>query len=356
MRLVATLTLMALSPLAAQAQSPIEAGLGHVPDAVLSESGPIHAWFSAIGPQADGGDAGAFRHYLGAGRALETLRSAPSAVWEEKAGLPLGALDYLLTYGNPPAETTIWGLTSEVAAGSALAALASRGFAPTEMGSLGNGEPGRIDPTRRDPADPWRGKVGQASFVHASGAALIQTEAPRPAGLDGQMSMADNPLVATALTGLAALEPGGIVQAVVISPLVGLASPDMADLLGKPLEEVRAQWAEEAKAEGAGMEPFLGGVIADMGTETPRLALSLTFADCASAAAAAETIAARWSETMRTPLLETTAAAVPGSEGLCAGLVTVDVEPADGNPAYRELLQMLMMNRGVPLLAVGTEE
>lgn len=356
MRLIATLTLMALSPLAAQAQSPIEAGLGHVPDAVLSESGPIHAWFSAIAPQADGGDAGAFRHYLGAGRALETLRAAPSAVWEEKAGLPLGALDYLLTYGNPPAETTIWGLTTEAAAASALEALAARGFAPADMDSLGNGEPGRIDPARRDPADPWLGKVGQASFVHASGAALIQTEAPRLAGLGGQMSMADNPLVATALTGLAGLKQGEIVQAVVISPLVGLSSPDMADLLGKSPEEVRAQWAEAAKAAGAGMAPFLGGIIADMEAERPQLALSLTFADCASAAAAAETIAARWSETMRTPLLETTATAISGSEGLCAGLVTVDVESANGNPGYRELLQMLMMNSGVPLLAVGTGE
>lgn len=122
-----------------------------------------------------------------------------------KAGTTVDRLRYFTSYGQPPEVFSYWGLSDEAAAADMIAALQAIGFENAGApGVVGNGESRRMDPSKRDPSDPWRSMVGAAQFAAAKGANVVQAETPQAAMLAAaqQPSLGENPIIQTALAGL----------------------------------------------------------------------------------------------------------------------------------------------------------
>jgi len=343
----------------------LRAALKQAPQAVLAMPVPDQLYFVDIGAALTtaqaAGEAVSPRHFqhLAAGmRPLEALRAGAPSTWENLAGLSLTELAYLAGFGRAPNETAIWGLNSAERAAALLAALEARDFTRIAGGSvLGNGEADRMNLQRRNPADPWRGRAGQASFVVARGSAVVQASRPQLLAQPPEPSTADSPIVMTALAGLEkAAGNGAIAQAIIVSPLIGAVGPNLADLLGKPPAQVREAFLAAAERR-RGIPPFLGGIIADVRQDAALLVISLTFPDCTIAADAAEKIGQRWAAEMQVAAATTRALSTPGTEGLCAGVLSIRTEAAQTgqNPAYHALYGSLMRT-GSTVLRIGAGE
>jgi hypothetical protein len=143
-----------------------------------------------------------------------------------------------------------------------------------------------VDMRNRNPSDPWRSKLGAASFAAAKGNGVIQTTRPEalPMLMAEQPTAADNPIAATALTGLdQAAGDGWIIQAMLISPAFDLGRINPADFILPQkgnLDDIRAKLEVSMDASLGGIPPYFGGIIADMQLDTPAVALSLSYGDC----------------------------------------------------------------------------
>ena len=98
-----------------------------------------------------------------AARVEQTVMTTDSATLAFVAGI-----------GQPPGAVSVWGFADAEAATTAFSGLSGRGFTELPSKMIANGEPGIVDLATRDPADPWRGPMGQASVVGLSGPALLQ--------------------------------------------------------------------------------------------------------------------------------------------------------------------------------------
>ncbi|MBF0678268.1 MAG: hypothetical protein IR164_04935 [Devosia sp.] len=357
--LASALLFTACGPALAQNLDAFTSALRHAPEALLVQ--PARVQFSfvdiwALKALADlegmtlGAD-GLLRTQLGYElRPIAALHAGGVAAWEAKSRVPLDQLGSVSGFGSIPDNVAIWSLADDTSANSLRDALVADGFAPVgEQGALGNGTPMVPDLRNRDPSNPWRSAVGAASFVMTHGNAVVQAARPEvlPILLDGQRSVAENTIVATALTGLEqSAGDGWIVQAMVISPAFGAGRVDFSSFTvpdGGSSAQMREKIEASLEASAKGIPFYLGGVIADVQLDGPGVAIALVYPDCTTAGAAAEAIAKRWVETMpETAQGKMTVTSGDSVNGLCSALVTVfgSSEASSVNPIFKALFEM----------------
>jgi len=367
--IAAGLLLATASPVLAQNIDTLRDGLGHLPATLLAGQTGDVAYFldmealkglaerdSSVRPQLR---AMPIVEVL----ALDSIFRAEPAEWEGKAGTSIDKIRYFTGYGRPPNSVSNWGLVDADAANDMIAALKAAGFEDAGVsGVVGNGEPQRFDLSARDPSDPWRTSVGAAQFAAAMGSNVVQAQTPQAAAVAAgkQPSLGDNPIVATALAGLdQAAGNSQVVQAVVISPLFGMAGLDPQAMLAPSadIEETKKRLEEQMAALGQGIPPYLGGIIADLQGDSPGAAVSLVYPDCMSTKAAADAIVARWADKADVAIDRPTTDTAEGSDGLCAAVVSAFVESdtPEQNPAYRALIEPYLRNEA-GILQIGESQ
>lgn len=351
--IAASLLLSASVPALAQNIDALRDGLGHLPATVLMQEHGDVAYFIDVEALNDLAAANSevrpfFRVMAAADiNGLQVLASTPAAEWEPKAGTTLEALRYFTGYGRPPQVVSSWGLADEAAATDMIAALKANGFEDAAPGVVGNGAEMRPDPAKRDPADPWRTRIGAAQFAAASANTVIQAQTPMAAmaAAAEQPRLGDNPIFATALGGLEqSVGQGAVVQAVVISPLFGMMGLDPATLLSPSgdLEDTRKAIEEQMASLEKGIPPYLGGIAADVQDQMQGVTIALTYPDCAIAGQAADTIALRWADMAGEGAQgEVDTGTAEGEDGLCAATfsVRIDTDNPELNPAYRAVIE-----------------
>jgi hypothetical protein len=347
--------LAAANPVAAADTAALQAALGQMPQAVLNSPHPELAQFVDMGVLRDLSGAEVTprsldRVRLGRSiRALEALGVAGPEAWSEKAGIAADKVAYFLGFGQTPRTMTIWGLGSEAAAATLMTALGDRDFVPADGAILGNGEPMAMDPAKRDPASPWRSMIGAASFVAQDGNVIIQGPAPEAVAAHTELiAAADHPIVATALAGLA--ETAGsepIVQAMLISPLIGIGGFDRATLMTPSLDmdAMMDKLLAQVEAAGDGLPPYVFGIVADIAADRPAVAISLTYADCEMADEAAKLLSERWTSTMaEMAQVGLESGVARGADTLCAATLTItaDETSPSANPVFDAVLNAHM--------------
>ena len=354
-RVIAASLLLASSvPTLAQNIDVLRDGLDHLPATLVSEDRGDLAYFVDVQVlsglvEGDSAVRPFFRLMSGADiNALQSLSRTPTVEWEAKAGTSLDKLRYFTGYGQPPNVVSFWGLSDEAAATQMIATLETIGFEDAGApGVVGNGEPQRMDPSKIDPSDPWRTKIGAAQFAAAKGNTVVQAQMPQTAMLATaeQPSLGQDPILQVALAGLdQAVGDGLVVQAVVISPLFGMAGVDPAAVLttSADIEETRKRLEEQMAALGSGIPPYLGGVLADVQADRQGAIIALTYPDCTIAQEAADAIAMRWADMAGEEAQgDIVAQTAEGEGGLCAAAVSVSIEAdnLEQNPAYRALIE-----------------
>lgn len=358
---------LSAAPAWAQNLEPLNEALDKLPDIVLQNPRADQAAFvdmealrrlsaldGAISPQT------LQRAVLGVAiEPVQALTLGPAQEWNEKAGIDLAEVRYFIGFGSAPQSATVWGLRDNAAADGMLGALQKRGFTASGAGVLGNGEPGRINPSRHDPSDPWLGTGGAARFAGAKGNVVLQSSAPQAVTmLQRDARGADeHPIVRTALAGLeAAVGDHTIVQALVVSPVLGLRAGDPAQWVGQPGEPLAALQSRlqgGVPQDSEGLPPWLGGIIVDAQADQPAAAISLTYADCDAARKAATLMKQRWADTMpENAQGDMVAEAVPGSQdGLCAATLRVSAQTQEA-PLFRSVIAA-MMRRQFTVLQIG---
>ncbi|WLS11105.1 hypothetical protein Q9314_20005 (plasmid) [Shinella sumterensis] len=133
------------------------------------------------------------------------------------------------------------------------------------------------------------------------------------------------------------------VKAVVISPAFGITGIDPSLVLSPSADiaETRKKIEAQVAELGAGIPPYLGGIITDIQLETPAIGISLSYADCAIAQQAAEMISQRWTTIAGDHAQgKITAGTAEGVDGPCVATVKVVLaEPGiERNPAYEQIL------------------
>lgn len=287
--------------------------------------------------------------------------------WAGNAKVPFDQISYFAAFGQAPGNITYWGLQDKQAVGQLVDRLKQGDFVAVEAGGvagvLANGEARQMDLKKANPRDPWRGAMGKASFVMPRDAALIQAAAP-----DGMKrlsqpgpSVADSEVVAAAVAGLKDAVPAGrgqIVQAAVISPVLGLSAVDPAQVLLSPRADaktVQENFKVAAAANARGIPPYFGGLLADAQIEqAPAVVISLAYADCATARQAVDGIDAAWKESMAGAVQASFAGRAVEAGKLCAAVVSL-VAPKAGNAGNPILSQVMSryLRREFTLLQIG---
>lgn len=369
--LATALLLTASTPALAQNLDPLTQALDALPAAVLATPAPVQAFFVDT----------AVLHLLadqhGEPVSAQTLSRAKLAAmvpplsvlfggnldqWDGHAGIDLADISYFIGYGEVPATVTLWGLRDAAAATALIDTIAARDFSPTGAdGVLGNGEPLALDLSNRDPSNPWRGDLGTATFVAAKGNVIVQSSTPDalPAVLSATSGVAANPIVEAALHGLdSAIGDHRIVQAMLISPTMGLEALEPASLLQSGeanFDAMRAEIEAQMSAGMTGIPPYLGGLIVDAQSDHPAVAIALTYTDCDSAQTAADLVAQRWTDTMlETAQGRTATSAIAMPDGLCAAVFSVTSASTDytTNPIFDAVFDAYL-RRSFTVLQIG---
>ncbi|MHA6732116.1 hypothetical protein [Devosia sp. A369] len=369
--IAAALLLASSGSALAQNLDALTEAFGHLPEVILTNPVPDQAYFvdiEVVRGMAELAGTGLnarslARTQVGAAlRPIEALHMGGVEPWEVKSGIAFDQVRYFAGFGSTPNVVSIWGLADDAAATGLLHALTERDFVPVGgAGALGNGEPMAMDVTNRNPSDPWRSMVGAASFAAAKGNAVVQSPQPGalPMMVTEQNSAADNPIVATALAGLAqSVDDGRIVQAMLISPAFGLGAIDPSDFLlpqSDNFDDIRDRLEASMDASLKGIPPYFGGIIADVQLDSPAVALSISYGDCETAEIAARQIEQRWIQAMPEAAQgDITAATAEGIDGLCAATATIvgDSDDPTVNPVFNALFD-LYMRRQFTVLQIG---
>jgi hypothetical protein len=360
MRHVPAIVLALLCGQAALAQengdSSLRSALSVLPAEIFSPTTPDLTRYLDLSRLAElhGGqlDRGAFlRGHSGAGlRPVEALVMAGPEEWSTTSGIDIASLRFVAGYGQPPHEVAIWGFTDEEAATEAFAGLAGRGFASVGLlpGVVANGEPGRMDMAARDPADPWRGNLGQTSVVTQRGAAFLHAvdSAAFAPILGASSPVGDTAAGKVLLAGLEAQE-GVVVQAMLFGPALGLHSGvDSSVLMTKTPDEARAALEEAMAAPAPGVPLYSGAVLADLqGAGGPVMVLALAYGDCATAEAAAAQAALLWPQSAGGTLTgEAAPSHVDAGEAGCAAVISVPAEGETNDPYGRAIGAILQLD------------
>ncbi len=336
-----------------------------VPDAMQVFFIDVQAWrgLEPSGPSADG------MRRLSMAQWISPLEAIGHGLeqWSTNAKVPFDTLSYFAAFGRPPASITYWGLKDPQAVGQFVDRLKQGDFAAVDAGGvagvLANGEAHKMDLKKANPRDPWRGMMGKASFVMPLGAALVQ--APAPDGMkflsQPTPSVADSEVVAASLAGLKQAVPadrGRIVQAVVISPVLGLSAVDPAKVLLSPradADTAKENFQAAAAANARGIPPYFGGLLADVQIDkTPAVVMSLSYADCATARQAVDGIDAAWKDSMAGAVQAKFSGRTVEAGKLCAAVVSL-ASPTAGNAGNPILAQVMnrYMRREFTVLQIG---
>ena len=289
---------------------------------------------------------------------LDAFQYGPEE-WEQKSQIPIGDVRFFAGLGEGPNMIAVWGLENEDSAQGLVSDLAAhREFVPVAGGEiLGNGEPNATDLAGRNVYDPWTGNAGQASFVLAQASHVLQATTPQ--GVTTLMGegpgLADSAIVATALAGIDAAVGGGqIVQAMLVSPALGLQPADFNQLLGTEgdLDDMIA----ELQTGQSGIPPYFGGLMVDAQLDAPAAIFSLTFGDCDTANTALKQIETRWADTLGEHAPgPVSGQVVEGSDGLCAAAFTVvDETEKPFNAAFSAAFRA-MMQRQLDVFQIGVD-
>ena len=214
-----------------------------------------------------------------------------------------------------------------------------------------------------DRGNPWRSKVGAATFAGAKGPVVIQASTPDALpdliGDFGEASLDRNPMIQALTAGLErAVGDHSIVQAMLISPAFGFATVDPIALMPSgthDIDALREHLQAQITSGRTGIPPYLGGLIVDAHAETPAVAISLAYTDCETATFAATLIEERWTASMPDDAQGTMATATSeGPDGYCAALLTVTGDGTDNslNPLFSRLFEMTA-RRDFTVLQVG---
>ena len=376
MRLKAiTLCLMAGFCTSANAQDStqkLELALKQMPQALLSSPQAMQVFFLDVqawkGLEKSTPSVEAMRRLV-LSQSLRPLESLGYGVaeWSDKAKVSLDELSYFAGFGQSPATVTYWGLSNEQAVQSLTAALKQTDFVPVEGGTSGllaNGEANKIDFTKRDPQSPWRGATGATSFILPVNDVVIQASSDSTAitSSQSQPSIADSEVIKAALSGLKDAIPskdGHIIQAAIISPLMGLNDIDPIKILPSSpsdIETAKQNFKANIETGRQGIAPYFGGVIADVQmNNAPAMVISLSYADCATAKQAAEGITAAWQKSMAATVEGKTSYNIVQSGALCAATfsITAPSTKSSANPILSQMMN-LYMQRNFTVLQIGS--
>jgi len=360
MKLAPVLALVLAAGIAHAEDANLRAALSVLPDTVFSAASPDVARYIALGALAaqHGGTMERetlARVILGGGiRPLEALAVTTAEDFAAKAGIGRTALSFVAGLGQPPAAVSIWGFADIDAATAAYSGLSAQGFSRVTPLSetLANGKPDVADIGARDPANPWRGPLGQASVVAQSGPALLQAgnRAALAPVTDAVAPALETPAGQILLAALEAQEDA-VLQAAFLGPYHGLGGIDPAILVGKTPDEARAALESATAAANGGVPPWQGAALADLeATDGPALILALAYADCPTAEAAAAQAAALW-QTMDPPPAGATETDQVKTPSGCAAILRAASTDGSRSPFARAV--SALMSGNLPPLRIG---
>ena len=287
--------------------------------------------------------------------------------WSENAKVPFDEVVYFAGFGRAPSNISYWGLKNKAAVGKLVASLKQGDFAAVDgdaPGLIANDGEGKMNMQKANQKDPWRGMMGKASFVLPLDTALIQASSATGMKILAQStpSVADSEIVAVSLAGLKEGVPadrGRIVQAAVISPIMGLAAVDPAKVLlstNGDADIAKQNFKAAVEANGRGIPPYFSGNMADAQiNKLPAVVISLAYADCATAKQAVDGISAAWKASMTGAKEAKVAGTTVQAGKLCAAVVRVTAPKAEnaGNPVLAEVMNRYM-RREFTVLQIGT--
>lgn len=288
-------------------------------------------------------------------------------VWSTNAQVSFNEISYFAGFGQAPSNVSYWGLQNEEAVQSLIKTLKGDDFIAVDgevAGLISNGEANKLDFTKADAGNPWRGVTGASSFVLPLDSGLIQTSSPSDMKALSQPapSVADSEIVVAALNGLKDAVPSGngkIVQAMIISPILGLDGVDPAKILPSTpddIETAKKNFADNIEANSRGIPPYFAGFIADAQIDSaPAVVFSLSYADCSMADQAVKGIEAAWKETVAGAVEGEISGRSVQAGKLCAAVVRVVAPKAESaaNPILINVMRRYLQ-RNFTVLQIGT--
>jgi hypothetical protein len=349
----------------------LQQALKQIPQVVLSNPEAMQIFFldaqvwrglEKSGPSADG------MRRLAIAQPIRPLESIGYGLdqWSANAKISFDELSYFAGFGQAPLNISYWGLKDKQSVGKLVASLKQTDFAAVDgdvSGLLANDGAGKMDMKKANPKDPWRGMMGKASFVLPLDTALIQASSATGMKILAQPtpSVADSEVVAASVAGLKEAVPsdrGQIVQAAVISPVMGLASVDPGKVLlsaNADIDIAKQNLKAAVEATGRGIPPYFSGIIADAQIDNlPAVVMSLSYADCATARQAVDGIGAAWKESMADAVEAKVSGRTVEAGKLCAAVVSLTSPKAEnaGNPILSQVMNRYM-RREFTLLQIG---
>lgn len=355
----------------------LKEAFGLLPQAILQEASAEIAYFADATViqdllAAEGKLSPAALTRIGHGtrfRPIAALASRDLATWSAKAGTDFGNLRYFVGLHRQAESAVLWRFTTPEQMRGLVEDLGQKGFSPVEgdglTAVLANGKPGSIDLAMRDPASPWRGRMGETSVVAAHKSTVIQSKsATWPARLqatEGQPPLAQHPAVAALLDAVQpTLSAGRVVQSILFSPAVGLLAGDPAKfLLGGGAELPKTdEVLENDTARMPGVPLYLAALVADVQFhDRAAMLVVLAYADCAAAAQGGRRMAELWHAGHFDSLApaEIEIETVEGEMSGCSAVATLaDASGQAGeNPVFASLLKAIARREPTPLRISG---
>lgn len=351
----------------------LQQALKQVPQAVLTAPEAMQIFFVDVqawrglekaGPSADG------MRRLALAQWISPLQSIGYGLdpWSANAKIPFDELSYFAAFGQAPGNITYWGLKDSLSAGKLVDRLKQADFATVDgdvAGLIANGEANKPDMKKANPRDPWRGTMGRATFVLPLDTALVQ--APAATGMkvlaQPKPSVSDSEIVAASIAGLKEAVPassGQIVQAAIISPVLGLQAADPAKVLSSTpgdLEAAKQKLKALAESSGRGIPPYFTGIIADVQIKNvPAVVISLSYADCSTAKQAVDGVGAAWKQSMGDAVQAEVSGRTVQAGKLCAAVVSMTALKAEnaGNPILTQVMNRYVQ-RDFTVLQIGSQ-
>jgi hypothetical protein len=350
----------------------LEQALKQIPQKTLSNAEAMQIFFldtqawrglEKAGPTADGMRRLVFAQSI---RPLESIGYGLDA-WSENAKISFDDLSYFAAFGQAPGNVTYWGLPNEQAGQALIKALKDTDFkdvAGDVSGLVANGEANKLDFTKANAGNPWRGATGASSFVLPLNTALVQASSPGDMKELAQPnpSVADSEIIVAALDGLKDAIPAGsgqIVQAAIISPILGLQDVDPAKILSSSpddIETLKQNFKNAVEVNSRGIPPYLAGFIADAQIDNaPAVVISLSYPDCSTAEQAVKGVVASWKETVAGSVEGNVSGHTVPAEKLCAGVVSIVASKAEtaANPILSNIMTRYLQ-RDFTVLRIGS--
>jgi len=350
----------------------LQQALKQVPQVVLTAPEAMQIFFLDVqawrglekaGPTADG------MRRLSIAQAISPLQSIGYGLdpWSDSAKIPFDELSYFAGFGQAPGNVAYWGLKDRQSAEKFVDRLKQADFKTVNgdvAGLLANGEPNKPDMTKASGRDPWRGAMGMPTFVLPLDAALVQAPAPKGMKILSRPapSVADSEIVAASVAGLKEAVPsdsGRIVQAAIISPVLGLQGVDPAKVLPATpgdMETAKQNLQAIAESSGRGIPPYFAGIIADVQIKNaPAVVISLSYADCSTAKQAVDGVSAAWKQSMAGAVQAEVSGRTVQAGKLCAAVVSMTAPKAEnvGNPILTQIMNRYMQ-RDFAVLQIGS--